>query len=66
MRLKNYTTKTLINTQLILDKRARAIQWSHGIFLMNGAGKAGRPHIKKNLRQSLHFSQTLTQNGSQT
>lgn len=37
-------------SQLIFDKRARAIQWSHGIFLMNGAGKAGRPHIKKESR----------------
>lgn len=31
-------------SQLIFDKRARAIQWSQGIFSMNGAGKAGRPH----------------------
>ena len=35
------------SSQLLLDKGAKAIQWSKVVFSTNGAGTTGHLHVKK-------------------
>ena len=37
------------SSQLLLDKGAKAIQWSKVVFSTNGAGTTGHLHVKKKI-----------------